>query len=297
MSDFVKIRVTYPSQDTDIGGSPVSERGTPASPCESGMVRSGGPTRLALTVIGVVMVGGVIGAGFMFSGASDPASSISARVGADATANLTEEDEADAARAKPEPSPLRTTITKGPGAPSDKEAFEKVDDESVAQFETGSAPPTEVVETTMVEMAPPPKPANEAPPAAMMPPPVKKPETKVSAIELAAGPDGSVARSQLTSAVRGREPVDRLSSRVKIGESGGRKLFYFTELKGLNGETIFHRWEHDGRTIVTLRFNVGSDRWRAYSSKMIPSHQAGDWRVLVANAEGDVLASSQFVAE
>jgi hypothetical protein len=169
--------------------------------------------------------------------------------------------------------------------------------ESEASFVTGGSNPSRDVEAASARTAPPPEPANAKPATAALPPPVKKPVTKAAVAPPAAPLDESVARSQLTSAMRGREPVDQLASRVKIGKAGSRKLFYFTELKGLTGETVFHRWEHDGRTMVTLRFNVGSNRWRGYSSKTIPATQTGEWRVVVANAEGDVLASSQFVAE
>ncbi len=294
MSDFVRIRVTYQSQETAPGGAPDAGGGPGAA---TGRKVADSFRRLnlpAVAVAGALVLGGAIGAGLLFTGGSDPSSPGPAV--AEANSDPAEEIAMSAVPAEPAPVPTNS---------ADEAAVQ--DDEpagngngaaaSVARFETGGSASTNVVAPPPVQTALSPEPADEAGRIAMMPLPVKKPAAMASASRPAAAADEAVARSQLTSAMRGREPVDRLAPRVTIGEDGRRKLFYFTELKGLNGETVLHRWEHDGRTMVTLRFNVGSDRWRGYSSKTIPADQTGDWRVVVANAEGDVLASSRFVVE
>lgn len=294
MSDFVRIRVTYPSQETENEAFD-SQRGTAASFGDGGVDRSRGVNPLVFVVVGGLVVAGAIGAGLVYTGVSDPSPPVP--VASQTTPQASPKPAEKTTIAAPsEPEPLRTAAAGDPIAGNDQ-AVGSVGKESEANFVTAGSGIAKDMETNSARTAPMLEPANAKPDTAALPPPVKKPLTKAAVSPPAAPPNESVARSQLTSAVRGREPVDQLASRVKIGKAGSRKLFYFTELKGLTGETIFHRWEHDGQTMVTLRFNVGSDRWRGYSSKTIPATQTGEWRVVVANAEGDVLASSQFVAE
>lgn len=112
-----------------------------------------------------------------------------------------------------------------------------------------------------------------------------------------AGPsaDKRVARSHLTSNMRGREPTDRLGSSVTLAGRKGRTVFYFTELRDLAGHTVLHRWERNGKVVATLPFKVEGQRWRIYSSNTLTSNEKGNWRVVVADTQGTVLASQNFV--
>ena len=112
-----------------------------------------------------------------------------------------------------------------------------------------------------------------------------------------AGPSGDkrVARSLLTSSMRGREPTDRLGSSVMLAGRKGRTVFYFTELRDLSGHTVLHRWERNGQVVATLPFKVEGKRWRIYSSNTLTSSEKGNWRIVVADTQGTVLASQNFV--
>jgi hypothetical protein len=107
--------------------------------------------------------------------------------------------------------------------------------------------------------------------------------------------DRRVARSLLTSNVRGREPADQLGSSVTLAGHKARTVFYFTELRDLAGHTVLHRWERNGKVVATLPFKVDGPRWRVYSSATLTSSKTGDWRVVVADTRGTVLASQHFV--
>jgi len=106
----------------------------------------------------------------------------------------------------------------------------------------------------------------------------------------------SLARAHLTSGVRSREPVDTLVSPISAAQLPGGQLFYFTEVIGLSGRSIQHRWEYEGRVVSTVRFSIGSDRWRVYSAKTI-GNNAGSWRVVVVDGRGNVLKSTPFLVE
>lgn len=95
---------------------------------------------------------------------------------------------------------------------------------------------------------------------------------------------GSVMRSIFTSDIKDREPTD------KINNTSDEKVFYFTELRDMNGQTATHRWEHDGKVISEMKFNVGGNRWRVWSSKNFLPQSSGDWKVSVLNGAGEVIS-------
>ncbi len=97
---------------------------------------------------------------------------------------------------------------------------------------------------------------------------------------------GSVTRSVFTSGVSEREPVDRLD----VVDPRTGKVFYFTELRDMSGQTATHRWEHDGKVMAEVTFDVRGPRWRVWSSKNLDPSWTGEWRVSVLNGAGEVIA-------
>ena len=68
-----------------------------------------------------------------------------------------------------------------------------------------------------------------------------------------------------------------------------------TELRDLAGHTVLHRWELNGKVVTILPFEVKGQRWRIYSRNTLTSNEQGNWRVVVADTNGTVLASQNFV--
>jgi hypothetical protein len=101
---------------------------------------------------------------------------------------------------------------------------------------------------------------------------------------------GSVERSALTSIVFDREPQDALE---KVASDRGR-IFYFTEVRDMPGETVLHRWEYDGAVMAEVPFEVGSTRWRTYSSKDLDPSWLGQWSVSTLDSRGRVLDTREF---
>lgn len=99
-----------------------------------------------------------------------------------------------------------------------------------------------------------------------------------------------VSRTVFTSAIENKEPVSDLQ---KIFTDTTR-VYFFTELNGLNGHTIFHRWEYNKQILAEVSFAVGADRWRTWSSKnMIPSW-TGTWIVSVLDEGGNIIEQNSF---
>jgi hypothetical protein len=96
-----------------------------------------------------------------------------------------------------------------------------------------------------------------------------------------------VARAIFARAIVDREPQDPMSS----FDADADKIFFFTELVGLEGQTVRHRWELAGQVVSEVEFKVGAPRWRVYSSKRLVPGQAGTWTVSVVDETGRMLHS------
>lgn len=105
----------------------------------------------------------------------------------------------------------------------------------------------------------------------------------------------SVARAQFTTGIEAREPVDRVGNVFHAYGEPVRYLYYFTDIEDMAGETVTHYWEYEGKVIAAVPFEIGSPRWRTWSSKELRLDMAGDWRVIVTDSEGQVISTDSFV--
>jgi hypothetical protein len=103
-------------------------------------------------------------------------------------------------------------------------------------------------------------------------------------------PDWQVARGQFTSGIRNREPVDRLVLATPLI----REVYFFTDLRHLQGRTVTHRWEYQGEVVAQKRFEVGGPRWRVNSKVEIAPEQVGKWSVTVIDESGWPLYTELF---
>jgi hypothetical protein len=102
---------------------------------------------------------------------------------------------------------------------------------------------------------------------------------------------GNVKRAQFASAIVDREPVDSIDS---LGTDVD-KVFFYTEIVDMAGQTVKHQWMFGGETVAEVPFNVGGPRWRVYSSKQLAPHMTGEWTVAVVDSSGNSLHQSRFV--
>ncbi|MCU7845773.1 MAG: DUF2914 domain-containing protein [Candidatus Thiodiazotropha sp. (ex Monitilora ramsayi)] len=104
-------------------------------------------------------------------------------------------------------------------------------------------------------------------------------------------PDAYVARALFTTGIADREPVDQVVSL----EAFQGEIFFFTDLRGLQGRSVTHRWEFEGRFMGQIEFKVGGPRWRVYSKKALNPDVSGKWTVLVLDESGWPLHASIFM--
>jgi len=101
---------------------------------------------------------------------------------------------------------------------------------------------------------------------------------------------GYVKRAIFTTAIKNREPIDKIS---KL-RNDQRKIYYFTDLRGMQGQKVKHRWIYKGKVMAEVGFKVKGPRWRVYSSKQLERGWLGDWTVLTVDRHGRTLSRSSF---
>jgi hypothetical protein len=101
---------------------------------------------------------------------------------------------------------------------------------------------------------------------------------------------GQVTRALFTRQVKNLEPVDTIS----VLTNDKTRITYFTEIHGMAGQVITHRWEFNGKILLEIRLEVGSSRWRAYSSKTLDPAWLGEWKASVVDAAGGTLSVNTF---
>ncbi len=101
---------------------------------------------------------------------------------------------------------------------------------------------------------------------------------------------GHIARAMVTTGVLDREPVDEINSLV----NDKSMVFFFTELMGMTGQSVTHRWAFNGEVMGEVPFEVGGPRWRVWSTKNLESIWVGTWTVSVVDENGRVLQTRNF---
>lgn len=106
-------------------------------------------------------------------------------------------------------------------------------------------------------------------------------------------PAWAVARAQFTSGIENREPVDQ----VVVMSPPSNEVYFFTDLRHLEGREVQHRWSYRGRVISMKPFRVKGARWRVYSMNEIEPEQTGEWSVTVFDESGWPLHTELFLYE
>jgi hypothetical protein len=111
-------------------------------------------------------------------------------------------------------------------------------------------------------------------------------QTETTATESATATAGEAKRAQFCTAVSEREPVDDITTLAAPAAS----VSFFTELIGMAGKTVTHKWSLDGQAMGDVAISVGADRWRCYSTKTLSATLPGTWTVQVVDDAGSTLA-------
>jgi len=167
------------------------------------------------------------------------------------------------------------------------EPAKKAEPEKKPAPERKAEPAKKVDPETTAQPAP--KAEEAVKPEAVKPTPAQTPAPKASPAAPMTSP--SVGRAVLTGAMAGREPTAAIDTLTAPDDS----LYFFTELVGLQGQTVTHRWKLNDEVMAEVPISVGAPHWRAYSKKRMIPAWAGTWTVEAVDADGQVLARKSFV--
>ena len=106
----------------------------------------------------------------------------------------------------------------------------------------------------------------------------------------ASKPPGYVKRAVFTTAIKKREPTNNISKLP----NDQPKIYYFTDLSGMQGQKVKHRWIYKGKVMGEKEFKVKGPRWRVYSSIWLYPHWLGDWTVSTVDRRGRTLSRNTF---
>lgn len=99
-----------------------------------------------------------------------------------------------------------------------------------------------------------------------------------------------VARAMFTTRVVSREPVDQ----ILVLNNTQNKVFYFTDLRHFDGQTIIHKWIYNDKVESVKEFKVKGPRWRIFSKKELKPQQLGKWTVIIQDESGRAVRASVF---
>jgi hypothetical protein len=75
---------------------------------------------------------------------------------------------------------------------------------------------------------------------------------------------------------------------------GTRVIFWTFVAGGRPGETIRHRWTHNGRTEGVVDLRLAGPSWRTQSRKTLVPGTEGEWVVEALDSAGRVLVRHEF---
>lgn len=105
--------------------------------------------------------------------------------------------------------------------------------------------------------------------------------------------ESTVARAQFSTDVVDREPIDNVGPVVKVEYGGIQRVYFFSDLRGMSGSQVIHRWKLDGEEQADVSFDIGGDRWRVWSSKRLMPGFDGKWSVDIVQ-DGAVIETHSF---
>jgi Protein of unknown function (DUF2914) len=134
--------------------------------------------------------------------------------------------------------------------------------------------------------------------------PQKVPEIKPQPDDVVNTPDKTnldinkvVARAQLTHDIKKNEPVDNLKIPLKIGKRESLWIYYFVELKAMEGKIIYHEWWLNGNLVSRKKVNITDDPWRTASKQLITYTNNNDWIVRIVDEGRNKFAEQSFNLE
>jgi len=101
---------------------------------------------------------------------------------------------------------------------------------------------------------------------------------------------GAVTSATFTSGVTDGTPVDYRQQ----FDTNTPVVYYYTEIAGLQGQKVTHRWKLEGKVMKEVALPVKGSRQAVWSMHKMQPDRTGNWMVEVVNSRGEVLKRDNF---
>jgi hypothetical protein len=105
--------------------------------------------------------------------------------------------------------------------------------------------------------------------------------------------NNNVVRALVTGQMNNKEPGTAIN-RLVIFDKTPTSIYYFNELKQMNGQKVYHEWLKNNKLISRHELIVAADNWRTSSHKLLSASGEGQWMVRVIDQTGHVLHENKF---
>lgn len=100
-----------------------------------------------------------------------------------------------------------------------------------------------------------------------------------------------IESAALTPLVKDKQATEVLTNHVP---KHIRKLYFFSQVKGAKGSTIYHRWLFKNQVMALIPLKINSNLYRTWSSKRMTSAWQGEWAVEILNEQQEVIYRQTF---
>ncbi len=103
-------------------------------------------------------------------------------------------------------------------------------------------------------------------------------------------PHPNISKAEFATDIIDKEPFNI------VGEMDNTlgKIYFFTNIRNLQGTSITHRWTYNNKVMADVIFDINGPRWRVWSSKNLWHTWTGKWVVEVLTSESEVLYQKEF---
>lgn len=104
----------------------------------------------------------------------------------------------------------------------------------------------------------------------------------------------NIARALLAFKIKKNEPVGEIKLPLKLSKKRSTSVYYFVELTGMTGRTVYHEWLLDGVLITRKKVNISNNNWRTLSRQLFVYSNKTNWTVRLVDETGQVLNEIPF---
>jgi hypothetical protein len=104
----------------------------------------------------------------------------------------------------------------------------------------------------------------------------------------------NVSRAFLTNKITNNEPTEKLELPLKLSKKKSTSVYYFVELTGMKGKTIYHEWLLENKLITRKKVNISKDLWPTSSRQLFGDSTKTDWTARLVDETGQIINEIRF---